>query len=170
MTKTRKPEPTGEIVRRFLKHQVYGTLYAVEMDNTGEVLAATVVTDATACPHTLAGYTLTVDAESTAINTHQRDYAVFEPRCSDPGHLLADLGTQEQVCQGARNAWLVARSHAKELKENLEKAEALLRAMVREATTPAAPLPLFDGTSTDDTVTDEHAPPPVDPPPDQPSV
>lgn len=168
MAKKRKPEGAGEIARRFLKHQVYGTLYAVEMDNTGEVLASAVVTDATACPHTLGGYTLLVDepgGEVDTINQHIRDYEVFEPRCSDPGHLLADLGTQEQVCQVARNAWLVARSHAKELKENLEKAEALLRSMVREATTPAAPLPLFDAPPGD-----EPDLPPVDPPRDQPSA
>jgi hypothetical protein len=144
MAKKKKPEGVGEIARRYLKHQVYGTLYAVDMDNTGEVLAHIVVTEATACPHTLAGYTLGVNNETVDINTHIRDFEVFEPRCVDAGHLLADLGTQEQVCQVARHEWTVARSHAKELKENLEKAEALLRSMVREATTPAAPLPLFD--------------------------
>ena len=137
-----------QTARRFLKHQVYGTVYAVVMTNTGEVLGARVATEATACAHTLASAELDFPIDEVeAINKNLDDYDVFEPRCSDAQHLLADLGTQEQACQVARNEWLVARSRAKELKDALDKAEAQLRLMVRDATTAEQPqLPLFERT------------------------
>lgn len=139
------------VAQRFLKHRDEGTLYAVAMDNTGEVREAVVVTEATACVHTLGAVLAEAPAaaaEAELLNGHLDEFDVFEPRCENATHLLADLGRQEQVCQVARNAWLVARSHAKELKEALEKDEARLRLMVREATTAEQPgLPLFEAAS-----------------------
>lgn len=155
-------ELTGEITRSFLKHKIYGTVYAVETDEEGTVLASAVITEATACRHALGGYTLTL-FEVELINAHIRDYEFFEPKCADATHLLDDIGTQERVCQGAESEWAIARGHAKACKETFEQEKAKLRAMVREATTPAV-LPLFDARPEDEST------PPDPPASDQPSA
>jgi hypothetical protein len=150
--KKAKAAPTGEIRRYFIKHKVYGTVYAVDADDSGTVLASAVVTEAIACRHTLAGIELTLD-EVDQVNKNLGDYEVFEPVCSDPKHLLGEIGDQELVCQASRSEMLVAHAHAKECKETYEKDEAKLRSMVREATSPTK-LPLFDK-PTDDKPADQ---------------
>jgi hypothetical protein len=71
--KAKKQGLTGEITRSFRKHKVFGTVYAVESDDTGTVLAAAVVTEATACRHSLAGIELALD-EVKRLNDDHRDY------------------------------------------------------------------------------------------------
>lgn len=133
-------DPTGEITRSFLKHKVYGTVYAIEGDDTGTVLASAVVTEATACRHTLATIALTLD-DVAQVNQNLRDYEVFEPACSDPKHLLVEIGVQERTCQAAEQELVAAvttanelRATAKATREVFEKEKAKLRALVREAT------------------------------------
>lgn len=142
MTKKKKEPLSGEIRRSFIKHKVYGTVYAIEGDDSGTVLASAVVTEATACRHTLPAYELTLD-EVAPINEHIRDYEMFEPACSDPKHLLDEIGVQERVCVSARETWQAAKSAAKECREIYEREENTLRAMVRASTSPTS-LPLFD--------------------------
>jgi len=161
MTKKHEPKanPFG-VTRSFLKHKVFGTLYAVDRDAAGVVVAAVSVTSATACRHMLDTYELTPDFY--AINKEIRDYAFFEPTCSDPAHWLQEIGAQEKLCSEAEGEWLRAKSHAKELREAYEQEKAALRTLCREATTAPA-LPLFDHPA------DE--PPAADPPaPEQPSA
>lgn len=154
-------EPTGEITRSFYKHKVYGTVYVVDVDaGAAGVLAAAVVTEATACRHTARDYALSLD-EAGPINAHLADFEFFEPVCSEPKHLLDDIGAQERVCGMAEGDWKQARSESKAAREFYEQERAKLRSMVREATNPR-PMPLFDKPSDD-------APPPA-PPSDQPSA
>lgn len=132
----------GELFRGFLKHKVYGTVYVVERDDSGAVLAALEMHEATACRHRLDLYTLELtDAER--INKTIRDFESFEPVCGDAGHLLADIGAASRECLQAENSWQVARSRAKALKETFEEKNATLRKLVRDSTAPPK-LPLFD--------------------------
>lgn len=131
---------TGEITRSFIKHKVYGTVYAIEGDDAGTVLASAVVTEATACRHTLVAIALTLD-DVDQVNANLRDYEVVEPACSDPKHLLVEIGVQERTCQAAEQELVAAvttanelRATAKAAREVFEKEKAKLRALVREAT------------------------------------
>ena len=45
MKRKLKHAQTGESSRSFIKHKVYGTVYAIEGDDAGTVLASAVVTD-----------------------------------------------------------------------------------------------------------------------------
>jgi len=138
MTKKRRTGFTGKITRSFLKHKIYGTVYAVDIDESGEVLAAAAVSAATACRHQK-DFDLSPD-EAGDINANLRDFEPFDIGCSDATHLLAEIGEQEQTCQAAEVAWVTAHSRAKALKEELEQQQTRLRTLVREATTPT-PLP-----------------------------
>lgn len=138
---------TGEIKRSFIKHKVYGTVYAIEGDEAGTVLASAVVTEATACRHTLAALALTLEGIDQ-VNADIRDYEVFEPACTDATHLLDEIGLQERACQMAEQDLVSAQATANELRatakaarEVFEKEKAKLRALVRDATHPP-PLPL----------------------------
>lgn len=133
---------TGEIRRSFLKHKVYGTVFCVDVDETGEVLAALAVSEASTCIHTKDDLTLNLD-DAKAINEHFRDYEAADLKCTDPTHLLADIGQQEKVCAEAEAAWKTAHSEAKSLKEAFDAHQNVLRRMVRDATSPK-PLPLLD--------------------------
>jgi hypothetical protein len=133
---------TGEIVRSFIKHKVYGTVYAIESDGAGTARTSAVVTEATACRHTLATLALTLDVDQVNANIH--DFEVFEPVCSDPKHLLVEeIGLQERACRTAESAMVHARGIAKAAKKVFEQEKAKLRTMVGEASKPT-PLPLFD--------------------------
>lgn len=133
---------TGELKRGFLKHKIYGSVVAVEQDEFGMVLAAMPVSEPTACRHKLADYPLTLDA-AVEIQEHVRDYAVFDPACGDPTHLLSDIGEAETACQLAEAEWETAHAKAKALKEIFELRIDALRQIVSGATSPK-PLPLFD--------------------------
>jgi len=134
---------TGELFRGFLKHKIYGTVVAVERDETGIVLAAMEVHEAIACRHRLAGYPLSPDVNVCAeINAHPRDFESFEPVCVDAAHLLADIGVAEKAAQAAEVDWQRAHAHAKALKETFEEQTAALRQIVRASTSPTT-LPLF---------------------------
>lgn len=133
---------TGEITRVVWKHKVYGTLHVVEVDETARVLAASEpIHGATCCRHRLAEYGCHPDG-AEAFNRNHADYQVFDPTCSDPVHLLADIGDAEKACREAESEWETAHRHAKALKETFEGEQAVLRQIVREATNPT-PLPLF---------------------------
>lgn len=142
MAKKAKAKQTGEIVRSFIKHKVYGTVYAIEGDETGTVLASAVVTEATACRHTLPAYELTLD-DVDRVNIDIRDYEVFEPVCSDPKHLLDEIGLLDRAVSTAEAELVGAGVAMKQAREAVKGAKAKLWAMVREATNPV-PLPLFD--------------------------
>lgn len=133
---------TGELKRGFLKHKVFGAVFAVEQDETGLVLAAAPMHEAIACRHRLSEYILSLD-EATEIAKHIRDYEVFEPPCADPTHLLADIGTAEKECQVAESEWTAAHAHAKALKDIFELKVDALREIITGATSPK-PMPLFD--------------------------
>lgn len=133
---------TGELTRRFFKHKIYGSVFAVEQDEKGEVLAAIALNEATVCRHQLPTYQLALDAAED-IQKHVRDYEIIDPPCSDPTHLLSDIGAAEKACQVAESEWDAAHSHAKALKEVLAQKQEHLRQIVRDATAPR-PMPLFD--------------------------
>lgn len=133
---------TGELTRRFFKHKIYGTVFAIEQDEKGEVLAALALNEATICRHQLPTYNLNLDA-AEAIQQHVRDYEIVDPACSDPTHLLADIGTAEKECQAAESDWAAAHAVAKAKKEVFEQKQETLRQIVRDATSPK-PMPLFD--------------------------
>lgn len=133
---------TGEVKRAFLKHQVYGTVFCVEIDETGQVLAAKAISEATACRHQKDVIELGLD-EAAEINKHLRDYEDCDPGCTDSTHLLSEIGEAEKACQVAEGEWGAAAKHAKSLKEIFEMKQDRVRSLVREATDPK-PLPLFD--------------------------
>jgi hypothetical protein len=136
---------TGELTRRFLKHKVYGTVFAVEQDETGLVLAALAVGEAGSCRHQLEKYGLKLDG-AEEIAKHMRDYEIFDPACVEPTHLLADIGAAEKACQDAELEWQQAHTRAKALKEAFEGTQDALRQIVRDATNPK-PMPLFDASA-----------------------
>lgn len=131
---------TGELFRGLMKHKIFGTVVAVERDERGVVLLSAEINGAIACVHRLAEYELTLEGVAE-INQHIRDYESFEPVCSEPAHLLADIGAASKECQVAEQEFAIAHSHAKALKERWEQKLALLRHIVQRST---APLPLFD--------------------------
>lgn len=133
---------TGELKRGFLKHKVYGTVFAVEMDESALVLAAVSVSEASTCKHRLPDLVLSLD-EATEIMKHIRDYEVFDSMCTDPVHLLSDIGEAEKAAQAAESEWTAAHTKAKALKEIFELKVDALRALVSGATSPK-PMPLFD--------------------------
>lgn len=140
----KKPDPKlGEPRRTFLKHKAFGTLYAVDLDLAGDVLGAVVVTDGLACRHTAKTYWLQLD-DVDEINHNLGDYDEFEPVCCAPLHLLQDIGDQMKAVAIAEGAWNIARNQAKALKETYDAEKATLFAVVRRATEPPKPLPLFD--------------------------
>ncbi len=126
----------GEIRRVYLRHKVFGNLHAVEIDDRGEVLTSAVVGAAAACPHSLVDVPLKLDG-CDEINKHRADYELFEPVCSDPTHILADLGAAERECGVAQKAWEEADRHAKALKKILESKQERVHQIVRDATTPS---------------------------------
>ena len=135
---------TGEVTREFVKHKVYGSVVAVERDENRRVLTAILVSEATTCRHRLNELELSADEASVQdINDHPRDYEPFEPKCSDPTHLLADIGEAEKECQAAESEWQQAHSRAKGLKDIFEDRQEALRQLVRDATAPKR-MPLFD--------------------------
>jgi hypothetical protein len=129
--------------RTFIRHKVYGSVFVVEVDPSGEILAAASITDATACRHRLGGYTLALD-EAAHVMSNLKDFEPFEPACTDAAHLLADIGDAERECDEAETTFQAAHSAAKAAKELFETKQQALRALVRQATLPARPLPLFD--------------------------
>ena len=85
--------------RAFVRHVIYGTIYAIESGDGG-VVAAAIVTDTTACRHRLGEYALSLDVADD-IHQHAKDYEPFEPPCSDARHWLADIGA---ACKEADQA------------------------------------------------------------------
>jgi hypothetical protein len=128
--------------RAFVKHLIYGTLHAIEISDGGQVLAASRITDATACRHRLHEYALSLD-EGEALRDHSSDYEPFEPACSDARHLLADIGIATRAADRAEQEYEQAARVAKAAKENAEKAKSTVLQLTRDATNPR-PLPLFD--------------------------
>jgi hypothetical protein len=128
--------------RAFVKHLIYGTVYAVERGDAGEALAACIVTDATACRHRLHEYALNLD-DGDKIADHPQDFEPFEPACSDARHLLADIGVATRAADRAEQEYEQAARLSKAAKENAERARAHVLQLTRDATNPR-PLPLFD--------------------------
>lgn len=133
---------TGELRRAFMKHVKYGVVKVVEYDETGMALAAIEVNEATACRHQIEDYPLALDP-AVEINEHKRDWEKYEPACSDPAHLLNEIGKLEMACQQAEGEYEQAKSHAKSMKEVYEQHTNSLRMLVRDATSPRK-MPLFD--------------------------
>jgi hypothetical protein len=163
--------------RVFLKHKTYGNVFVVQFDSIGEaVLALDVTGEATACKHKLAGtdYDARLSADGTTeLNKNLRDFATFEPRCSNAGHWLEDLREAEKLCAEAEAAHTKAAKHAKALKEVFENRAAEIRRIVRESTDTPKALPLFDAAPAQPgEVIDAEVPPaddaPVPPPLDHP--
>jgi hypothetical protein len=138
----RKPV-TGETRRAFLKHVKYGVVKAVEFDETGYALAATDINLVTACRHQIDDYDLTLDGVED-VNDHKRDWEPFEPECSDPSHLLGEIGKAELACQQAEAEYDRSKSETKQRKEVFDQHTEALRMLVRDATSPKK-MPLFDG-------------------------
>ena len=128
--------------RSFVRHLVFGTVYVIEINETGDVLAAAVVTDATACRHRLHEQALTLDA-AEAVREHRADFEPFDPVCNDARHLLADIGIATRAADRAERDYETAAHDAKSKKELAEKARAFVMQLTRDATNPR-PLPLFD--------------------------
>jgi len=134
---------TGEIRRAFFKHRVFSELFAVEIDETGLVLAALDIssTAASACRQALPSYELSMEA-AAALNDHVNDFEVFEPACLDAGHQLRDIFEMDRLSEQAFGAWQTADNHAKALKKTYEQhleAASKLRKDYREP----RELPLF---------------------------
>jgi hypothetical protein len=121
---------------------VFGSLFAVEFGDTGDVLAALHVTEPTACKHRLHEYPLDLDA-AAPIREHMKDYEPFEPVCNDARHLLADIGVATRAADRAEIEYEQAARAAKACKEIAEKARAHVLELTRNATNPRV-LPLFD--------------------------
>lgn len=130
------------MTRSFVRHLLYGTVYAIEMTTSGEIGAAAVVTDATACKHRLHEYQLSLDA-AEQIRDHRGDFEPFDPVCNDARHLLSDIGIATRVADRAEQEYEQAARVAKAAKENSERARAAVLQLTRDATNPR-PLPLFD--------------------------
>jgi hypothetical protein len=128
--------------RAFVRHLIYGTVYAVERGDAGEVMAAAVVTDATACRHRLHEVELNLD-DGEKVRDHVGDFEPFEPACSDARHLLADIGIATRAADRAEVEYEQAARAAKAAKETADKARAHVLQLTRDATNPR-PLPLFD--------------------------
>lgn len=129
-------------MRAFIKHKVFGTVYAAEIDGSGAIIAALPIGEAPSCVHRLATLELTLD-HATEIQSNLSDWTQTELPCTNATHLLADIGAAEHACQEAQAAYDTAHSKAKAAKEILETKEQYLRKLVRDATAPV-PLPLFD--------------------------
>lgn len=132
----------AENKRAFLKHKKYGVVKAVEFDQAGYALAGADVNEAICCRHQLNALELTLDA-ATEVNEHRRDWDAYEAECSDPAHILSEIGDAEKRTQVAESEWKSAQNIAKSRKEIFEKETEALRVLVRSATTPKV-MPLFD--------------------------
>src|SRR5262245_9516133 len=102
--------------RSFVRHKVFGTLFAVAIDEGGTVLAAVLVAEAVACRHRLAAYDFSLDL-APDIMSNLADYEPYEPPCTDATHLLADIGEASRKVEAAQASFDVAHQHAKSLKE-----------------------------------------------------
>jgi hypothetical protein len=129
-------------MRAFIKHKVFGTVYAAEIDDSGAVIAALPIGEAPACVHRLPTLELTLD-HATEIRANLSDWKQTELPCTNATHLLAVIGEAERECAEAQASYDTAHSKAKAAKEILETKEHYLRKLVRDATAPV-PLPLFD--------------------------
>lgn len=128
--------------RAFVKHLVFGTVYAIERGDAGDVMAAGVVVDATACRHRLHEYPLNLD-DGEKVRDSPKDFEPYDPPCSDARHLLADIGIATRAADRAEADYELAANTAKAAKENAEKARRHVLQLTRDATNPR-PLPLFD--------------------------
>lgn len=149
--------------RTFLKHKITGAVWAVEINIGGDVLAALAVYDSLACRHTLQTYWL-LGEDVDDLNANSRDFLELDPPCSDPIHLLTEIGEQDRRVQQAKLEWEMAHNGAKVLRETFAQEQTKLLSLVRRATREPSKLPLFDAPA-------EEAPPPASddapPPTDQ---
>jgi hypothetical protein len=141
--------------KRFLKDTQTGDLLAVVMRD-GHILEALNVNAAAACRHRLDEIFATADDAAfikgeplklvKADRAHGR-LELFEPRCSDPTHLLADIAAANKECRQREVEYTGLHQRAQAAKKTYEAAVDALRKLVRKSTEPAD-LPLFMGTQT----------------------
>lgn len=135
--------------RAFLKHTNEPTTYAVEMDDDGLVLSlldvTSEITNGGLCSHILASLPLAGRVDDLELMRRTRDeYDAFEPDCGNAHHLIHDLIALEQEYRRVCDAFALADSKAKSLKDDMNNKRDKVHSLVRKIA-DRKPLPLFDG-------------------------
>lgn len=135
---------SGELIRRFMKHKVFGEVYAVEAEMpSGTVVAAKKIDPTVQCEHLLQNMDLPGDDTGEMVERSRNDFMVIDLPCREASHWLTDIGAAFDEREEARKAWEQADAHAKSLKKALEQKDGRVMELVSAATHPK-PMPLFD--------------------------
>lgn len=138
---------TPKLIRTFIKHRAEPTVYALETDEEGNILAALDVSDAATkgglCPHMLASMALTGRVEDLEYLTRAREaeFEDFVPECGDVHHLMTDLLSLEKEYQTSCAAFAMADSRAKSLKKDMELKGARVHECLTRVRQPRLPFP-----------------------------
>jgi len=137
------------MTRYFLKHRAEPTVYAVEGDEDGNLLAVLDVTDAATsgglCPHLLSSLPLAGRIEDVEYVNRVRDaeYDSYVPECGNVHHLMTDLLALEREHREAAAAFAMADSKSKATKKDMELRAAKVHALL-DRINDRVPLPLFE--------------------------
>lgn len=135
---------SGELIRRFMKHKVFGEVYAVEAEMpSGMVVAAAKIDPTVQCEHLLRTMELTGDDTAEMLEKSRNDFDVIDLPCRDAAHWLNDIGEAYREREDARKEWEQADARAKSLKKILEAKDQRVMNLVGAAIDPK-PMPLFD--------------------------
>jgi hypothetical protein len=137
------------VTRYFLKHRAEPTVFAVEADDGGELLAVLDVTDAATkgglCPHLLDSLPLAGRIDDVEYLRRARDdeYDIYAPDCGNVHHLMTDLLALEREHRDAAATFAMADSTAKAAKKDMELRAGKVHALLNRIN-DRTPLPLFD--------------------------
>lgn len=135
--------------RSLIKHQAEPTVYAIEGDEDGMILAALDVTDeATSgglCVHMLAGLPLAGRIDDVEMLNRERDeqWAPYVPECGNTHHLLGELIAMEKDHRAAAGLFAIADAKARSLKKDVDQKAAKVHELLARIA-DRKPLPLFE--------------------------
>jgi hypothetical protein len=137
------------MIKRFIKHRAEPTVFAIETDEEGTILAALDVTDEATkgglCPHMIASMPLSGHVEDIEFLSRKIDdeFDDYVPECGNVHHLMNDLLQMEREHRDAAASFAMADSTAKAKKKSMELAGQKVHDLLQRIE-DRKPLPLFE--------------------------
>lgn len=135
--------------RALIKHRQEPTVYAIEADEDGIILAALDVTSEVTgggfCVHLLPALALTGRIDDVELLNREREehWEGFTPECGNVHHVMADLIAAEKEHRAAATATAIAESRFRSLKKDTDAKAAKVHDLLGRIA-DRKPLPLFE--------------------------